>query len=71
VQDSLPAKAGKSRVNTVSTLLRLAMSNTRRKSKNLISRRTLMLAVVIVAAVSLAGVIAYILYLTPGPKDQI
>jgi hypothetical protein len=30
-----------------------------------------MLAVVIVAAVSLAGVIAYILYLTPGPKDQI
>jgi hypothetical protein len=30
-----------------------------------------MLAIVIVAAVSFVGVIGYILYLTPGPKDQI
>jgi hypothetical protein len=30
-----------------------------------------MLAVVLVAALSFVGVIAYILYLTPGPKDQI
>jgi hypothetical protein len=30
-----------------------------------------MLAIVIVAAISVVGVIGYILYLTPGPKDQI
>jgi hypothetical protein len=30
-----------------------------------------MLAVVIVAALSFAVVIGYILYLTPGPNDQI
>ena len=30
-----------------------------------------MLAIVIVAAVSFVGVIGYIFYLTPGPKDQI
>lgn len=30
-----------------------------------------MLAIVILAALSFAGVIGYILYLTPGPKDQI
>jgi hypothetical protein len=30
-----------------------------------------MLAVVIVATLGFVGVVAYILYLTPGPKDQI
>jgi len=30
-----------------------------------------MLAIVIVAALSLVGVIGYFLYLTPGPNDQI
>jgi hypothetical protein len=30
-----------------------------------------MLAVVIVAALGFVGVVAYILYLTPGPKDHI
>jgi preprotein translocase subunit Sss1 len=30
-----------------------------------------MLAIVIVAALSFVGVIGYVLYLTPGPKDQI
>jgi preprotein translocase subunit Sss1 len=30
-----------------------------------------MLAIVIVAALGFVGVIGYILYLTPGPKDQI
>jgi hypothetical protein len=30
-----------------------------------------MFAIVIVAALSLVGVIGYFLYLTPGPNDQI
>jgi hypothetical protein len=30
-----------------------------------------MLAIVIVAVLSFAGVIGYIFYLTPGPNDQI
>ena len=41
------------------------------RDKKLLPGGAAVLAIVIVAALSFAGVIAYILYLTPGPNDHI
>ena len=68
VLGALPEKVIRYRVRMVSTTPSSGVSNT---DKKLPPGGAAMLAIVIVAALSFAGVIGYIFYLTPGPNDHI